>query len=57
MFYFMSSTTPQTCPVPTTTVEEMEELLTVVMILLYIEIVSANADHSFDSVWKNLEPL
>ena len=46
---FMSSATPQTWPVPTTTVQEMEEVLTVVMILLYMQIVSANADHSFDS--------
>ena len=35
-------------------VQETEELLTVVMILLqcYMEIVSANADHSFDSAWN-----
>ena len=55
--FFMSFGILPIWPVPTITVEEMVELLTVAMILEQVETAKATAAHSFASAWKNLEPL
>lgn len=57
MFFFMSFAILSTWPVPTITVQETVELQTVAMIFLQVETVKSSAAHSFESAWKNLEPL